>query len=670
MKKAFMLLALTAAMILASNAYQPASAQELGPVTTAQYAQHADAAPGIIHSTKPQFGSPKAMWDLLFNYNITSVTNSVGCAGVCYINGDIWVSKWATDTLMRFSTGGVLIEKFQIAGLTGVRSMTTDGTFIYAGANTGTIYRINPNTKLLSPPHVTVAGNARWVTYDPTLNSNAGGFWYGNFATDITAVDMAGNVLSTIPAAQHTLTGMYGAAYDGASAGGPYLWVFDQSGTNTTQITAISLTSGTPTIYTHDAFVDISGGLSLTSALAGGLFLSTTISPGNIALIGVVQGTPNNGLFAYDLDIPGATIDAGVSKLRPTAGYTQIPEKQKFAETFTFDATNNGTAQLDSVYADFEITYNGSPFYSDVLTTTNLASAGTFTFTTDPIIPTAGVGDYVVNVTLYPGSSQTDGDASNDTMSFTFQVTDSTFARDNGIPDGGSGYAVSGTDWAYAMTNFSLAVDDTLQGIWIQSANPVDGDSTYAVVAHTTAGIPDSVIATGDLVIFNSLQFEYYLEFPAPVALPAGLYSFGCYEGTTATINLAQSPDLFTNGMNFFYTPTGGWTQSGIQTARFIRPYFSMGDGSIGINEGIREKGLAVYPNPSNGIFTVSLPASSGISASVKVFETTGRLIETLTVPCSGQNATIDLSAYPEGLYFIQLQSEGINSTQKVMISR
>jgi hypothetical protein len=64
------------------------------------------------------------------------------------------------------------------------------------------------------------------------------------------------------------------------------------------------------------------------------------------------------------------------------------------------------------------------------------------------------------------------------------------------------------------------------------------------------------------------------------------------------------------------------------------------------------------------------MPASSGVSATVKVFETTGRLIETLTVPCSGQSATLDLSAYPEGLYFIQLQSDGFSSTQKVMISR
>lgn len=670
MKKIFMLFAGALIVLICGTTIEKAIAQETG--TAGMYiSADADACPNIHSQSIYQHGQSKAMWDVLFNYNITAAANgSVGCAGVCYINGDIWISKWQSDSLMRFTTGGVLIEKFFIAGLSGVRSLTSDGTYLYAGTNTTTIYRINPTTKLLSPPHITVANNARWVTYDPTLNGNAGGFWYGNFTTDITAVDMSGNVLSSIPAATHGLTGMYGAAYDGASAGGPYLWIFDQSGTNTTQVIAVSIATGTPTVYTRDAFADVGPANSLTSGLAGGMFLSTTISPGNIALIGVVQGTPNNVVFAYDLDIVAGLNDAAVSDLRPVAGYTQIPVKQIFPESFTFTMSNQGSTSLDSVYADVTISHNGTPVFTDQVITTNLASAATFNATAGPYTPSDGPGTYVVDVLVYPGSSQADADASNDTVSFTFYVTDSVFARDNGIPDGGSGYAISGTDWAYALTSYTLAVDDTLQGIWIQLATPVNGDTTFAVVAHATGGIPDAVFATGDTTIIDSTLNEYYLEFATPLPLPAGLYFFGCYEGGAATINLAQSPELFTAGMNYFYTPTGSWTQSGIQTARFIRPYFKLEDNSSGIGHLADVKGLKVYPNPSAGVFTLALPEGSASDALIKVFDASGRLISDFSVSGTSAFTQIDLSTYPEGLYLLQISDGDNGFIQKIMISR
>jgi hypothetical protein len=399
------------------------------------------------------------------------------------------------------------------------------------------------------------------------------------------------------------------------------------------------------------------------------MFLSTSISSGNVALLCLIQGTPNNAFFAYDLDLSTSLIDAGISKLRPTKGYTQIPAKQVFSETFTFSVTNSGTVVLDSVYADVEISRNGTPVSNDVYTAVNMASAATVNFTTDPFTPSFGKGVYDVDVNIHLGTGQLDSDGSNDAMSFSFEVTDSVFARDNNIPDGGAGYAVSGTDWAYAVANYDLAATDTLLGVWVKLANPGVGDTTYAVIAHTTGGVPDAVMASGNIVIINA-DSVYFLAFTTPVILAPGLYSIGCYEGAISTINLAQSPSLFTPGMNFFYTPTSGWTASGIQTARFIRPYFIAGDGSIGIQEESKTQNeINVFPNPATGMFTVTIPASYGNSI-IKVFTMNGKLVDEVSSNNNGTSNQINLENYPDGMYFLKVQSANGTTTKKIVISR
>jgi len=127
-------------------------------------------------------------------------------------------------------------------------------------------------------------------------------------------------VLNSIPAATHGLAGMYGSAYDGQTAGGPYLWMFNQGGANTTQIERITIATGTTTpLAARDVFLDFNTSNSLTSGLAGGLFITQGIVPGQWTMGGVIQGTPNNVLFGYELNnLALANDDAAASGLRPT----------------------------------------------------------------------------------------------------------------------------------------------------------------------------------------------------------------------------------------------------------------------------------------------------------------------------------------------------------------
>lgn len=629
----------------------------------------AEAAPGVQPSGEDA-SSPEALYDVQFNYNITNLAKSSGWAGVTFVQNKFWLSKWQSDTIMQVSRNGALISKFIIPGLTGVRAFTTDGTYIYAATNTTTIYRIDTAARVLAPPHINSASanNVRHMSYDPTLNSNAGGFWVGNFSTDIDAISMSGAVISSIPAATHGLSGMYGSAYDGYTAGGPYLWVFTQMMPNNTQIERITLSTGAVTpSASRDVFADFSASNNLTSGLAGGLFIAGGIVPGKWTLGGLIQGSPNNVLFGYELnDLVLVNDDAAAAGLRPVKGYTQIPASQVFAENFSVQASNLGGAPIGVLRVDFSVKFNGgATVFTNTQATNNLGSGQSATLTSAPFLPANGAGTYDVMAIASPVGGN-DPRHANDTAFFRFLVTDSTFSRDDGRPSGG-GYTVSSTSRAFATTNFELTQAARLTSITIELATPVAGDTTYAVVTTTFNGIPDGVIYRGPAQIIGS-GTTMVLPVPGGILLPPFLYGFGCYEGANTGISLAQSPNLYTPGVNAFFTPAGGWQASGIQTARFIRPNFGRTSGVAIENE--FESGINIFPNPGRDKFIVAFSDQVDTDVNISLLSPVGQVLRSMVVNPGQQQAVLDLAGESIGIYFIRIHNGTHSTVRKVVLAQ
>jgi hypothetical protein len=279
----------------------------------AQY-ENAEVAPSLNNEA---LNGSKALWDVQFSFDATAASNlSTGMAGVAYYDTKFWVSKWASDSIFTFNTSGALISKFLIPGVTGTRAITTDGTNLYFATASNTISIINPVTLTVSGTITSAASEAsRFLSYDATLDGGNGGFWTGNFNTNIFAISMSGTLLSTIAAATHTLTGMYGAAVDNSTSGGPYLWVYHQGGTNNSQLTAIQLATGLPTAMTHDVFTDISTLYSSTSGLAGGAFFTSDLYPGLNSIIVLTQSDPGNILVVYETDNSSSVVSLSTNQI-------------------------------------------------------------------------------------------------------------------------------------------------------------------------------------------------------------------------------------------------------------------------------------------------------------------------------------------------------------------
>lgn len=91
---------------------------------------------------------------------------------------------------------------------------------------------------------------------------------------------------------------------------------------------------------------------------------------------------------------------------------------------------------------------------------------------------------------------------------------------------------------------------------------------------------------------------------------------------------------------------------------------------SVGVNEQAEARELTIAPNPATGVFTLTLPMGLGTGARALVFDAVGKQVSSRSITNGAERITMDLSAQPEGLYFVELTAEGFHAVQRLVISR
>lgn len=78
-----------------------------------------------------------------------------------------------------------------------------------------------------------------------------------------------------------------------------------------------------------------------------------------------------------------------------------------------------------------------------------------------------------------------------------------------------------------------------------------------------------------------------------------------------------------------------------------------------------KETGIAIYPNPSKGKFTISKVNSPGY---IEIYNSIGTRIYSDLEFNPQTTIEIDLSDYPKGIYFVKINNEMNRITKKVII--
>jgi hypothetical protein len=91
-------------------------------------------------------------------------------------------------------------------------------------------------------------------------------------------------------------------------------------------------------------------------------------------------------------------------------------------------------------------------------------------------------------------------------------------------------------------------------------------------------------------------------------------------------------------------------------------------DPCTGINENGEGVSISIVPNPSNGLFHLSVEGIEGNSL-LTIYSINGQIIFSEQVDNSGLvNKPIDLKSFPKGMYFLHLINNNLNHTEKIII--
>ncbi len=212
-------------------------------VFTADYSDN-DTAPQINKEQTDTLPISTFPYQSVFNYNFANIGGlNGGSVGAIWLNGKYFFNRWNSSRFyICYDNGpgggpGSTIDS--IIGPSNCRDLTTDGTFLYGGPASTTLYRIDPNTGWTLKTFTLSGGNTRALAWDP----NRKGFWNSAFTGEIFFHDTTGALKFSIPS---TLTGKYGMAFDSLSSpDSAFLWVWNQgTGSLTNELVKYHIQSG------------------------------------------------------------------------------------------------------------------------------------------------------------------------------------------------------------------------------------------------------------------------------------------------------------------------------------------------------------------------------------------------------------------------------------------
>jgi hypothetical protein len=363
--------------------------------------------------------------------------------------------------------------------------------------------------------------------------------------------------------------------------------------------------------------------------------------------------------------------------------YTQIPLAQADSVKVTGILSNTGLGTLTNARLQVEI-FQGA---TSVATAETASTPELISLTKDTVsvvtnyIPGA-IGSYSITGTAV--ADEVDADATDNSSSVSFEVSECTYARD--INTAQAFFQLEAGDFAGNL--FDIYNDEEYYGIQVAlgGGSTVGGTVTAVIYELTgfdaTTGDPifefvdgsqseEAPVLDEDLNTAGGQDF-ICLPFENPVTLTAG----GVYLAAVAGTDVLRLPVSGSNSVpgSWVYTDadgTYGWTQ-GIFMIRMIGNCVTCVAPETNVEEQTANTfGVRAMPNPASAatLVTFNLEGSSAVELTVR--DITGKLVESFNLGnrAAGNNSfELNVANYEAGVYTYTLSANGINVTNRLVV--
>jgi hypothetical protein len=347
--------------------------------------------------------------------------------------------------------------------------------------------------------------------------------------------------------------------------------------------------------------------------------------------------------------------------------YSKYPQEMAPTLKFSANCMNMGSFYQNNCKLNVEVRNTDTDMLLHQATSTEgfaIAPASALTLRADIYTMPANTGEYYI--AYAETQSETDFVPENNLDTLGFQITDVTYARDNGTTSTlyypnpayagqnfeiGNIYLVTAPDLSCHSVSVALGLGSVVPSSIYASIYTFDaGDQVNA----TLIGTSNSMQITTDMLNDFGDEIITTLEFNDPIPVNNGQSYFvaiGSDNGADhVIIGLSGKADAFTSwikiGDEWFYIP--------------YKPIVRMNFGDlVAVNElPGQSKALAIYPNPANTKTTLDLCNWQNTALTIQVSNMQSEMIHSEFLPKNHRNLMdIDTSQLLPGCYLISIKS-------------
>lgn len=360
--------------------------------------------------------------------------------------------------------------------------------------------------------------------------------------------------------------------------------------------------------------------------------------------------------------------------------HNQIPDTLVMgAQVFNFGVQDQSDVSVDLSISDA----SGAAIISESVSNATLIADSTDYLEVNQLDQAFAEGVYTLNA-VASSDNDTEAGENFDNNSYTrdFAVTKNIFSVDGiGIYDDNiSSVSAIGTNYgegAIILAQYRIEEETEVVGLEIAiSSSTAVGGTIYPFLMTADAVLAENVdindrVAEGDQEV-EITQWHIdnnivYAELPATTLAP-GVY-YACAElyngsGDNDRVYILDDETVaqpWTASMLYSYDDQGNGNAYSNGTAAAIRLAV---DDYVGIEESNNDL-FSVYPNPSNGVFTVT--AANADNYTLEVINVLGEVVSTKSIEGS-INETLNMTNFNAGMYFVKVSNGTTQNVQRVII--